>query len=325
MKIVTVGGGTGLSTLLRGLKNFDCNLTAVVTITDEGGSSGILREELNVPPPGDIRNNLVALASSENILSAVLNYRFENGSLAGHTVGNILLAALTKMTGSFTEAISKVSDILAIKGKVLPVSLKMARLLAVFEDGQEICGETNIVEYCKSSGKKIRKLTLEDPVEINPEVEHAIVESDAIIFGPGSLYTSIIANFVVDGFSNAVKKSKALKIYVSNIMTQPGETEGYTLKDHVYEIERYLGTNLDYIIHSLPPESNVLERYAQKSSYPVKIDIDDTRLVVGHFSRVLYETEHRIRHDSFAVANAIFNLLTAKIENIDKVQSEVTM
>ncbi|NPU88741.1 MAG: YvcK family protein [Fervidobacterium sp.] len=312
MKVVAVGGGTGLSTLLRGLKNYPFDITAVVTITDEGGSSGILREELNVPPPGDIRNNLVALANSESILSTLFNYRFQDGSLKGHSVGNIILAALTKITGSFAEAIAKASDILAIKGRVLPVSLQMARLLAVFEDGTHVVGETNIVEYSKKTKNRIVELKLHEPVRINPEVQKVLEESDAVIFGPGSLYTSVIANLVIEGFQECLKKSRAVKIYISNIMTQPGETFGYTLKDHVKEIERYAGVSVDYIIHSFPPANEeVLKKYIEKGAEPVKVDIHDNRVITGHYSSIIFEGEYRIRHDSILISEILFNLLNS--------------
>lgn len=314
MKITVVGGGTGLSTLLKGLKSYPCDITAVVTITDEGGSSGVLREELNVPPPGDIRNNLVAMANDEDILGELFNYRFKNGSLHGHTVGNIILATLTKITGSFTEAITKVSDILAIKGRVLPVSTEMARLVAVFEDGSEIFGETAIVEYGKLSKLRIKKLRLDRAINLNPAVRESILNSDVIVFGPGSLYTSVIANLVVSGFSEIVSQSKATKIHISNIMTQPGETHGYKLSDHVSEIERYLGTKLDFIIHSLPPKSeDVLEKYALKDSIPVEIDLQDDRLIIGHFSKIIFDEEARIRHDSFVIAKVLYDLIREKI------------
>ncbi|WP_448378871.1 gluconeogenesis factor YvcK family protein [Fervidobacterium sp.] len=312
MKVVAVGGGTGLSTLLRGLKNYPFDITAVVTITDEGGSSGILREELNVPPPGDIRNNLVALANSESILSTLFNYRFQDGSLKGHSVGNIILAALTKITGSFAEAVAKASDILAIKGRVLPVSLQMARLLAIFEDGTHVVGETNIVEYSKKTKSRIVELKLHEPVRINPEVQKVLEESDAVILGPGSLYTSVIANLVIDGFQECLKKSRAVKIYISNIMTQPGETFGYTLKDHVKEIERYAGVFLDYIIHSFPPgNEEVLKKYIEKGAEPVKVDIYDNRIITGHYSSIIFEGDYRIRHDSILISEMLFNLLNS--------------
>lgn len=314
MKITVVGGGTGLSTLLKGLKFYPCDITAVVTITDEGGSSGVLREELNVPPPGDIRNNLVAMANDEDILGELFNYRFKNGSLHGHTVGNIILAALTKITGSFTEAISKVADILAIKGRVLPVSTEMARLVAIFEDGSEIFGETGIVEYGKSSKSRIKELKLDRNIKLNPAVCEAILDSDALVFGPGSLYTSVIANLIVSGFSEVVRQSKAAKIYISNIMTQPGETHGYKLSDHVSEVERYLGTRLDFIVHSLPPKNeDVLERYALKDSIPVEIDLQDERLIIGRFSKIITDEEARVRHDSFVIAKVLYDLLREKI------------
>ncbi|MFN3691603.1 MAG: uridine diphosphate-N-acetylglucosamine-binding protein YvcK [Fervidobacterium sp.] len=309
LKIVVVGGGTGLSTLLRGLKTYPWKITAIVTITDEGGSSGILREELNVPPPGDIRNNLVALANDEDILGKVFNYRFKNGSLNGHTVGNIILAALTMITGNFMEAVSKAADILAIKGRVLPVSTEMARLVAIFEDGSKVSGETRIVKYCKETGKRIVDIKLDNCVKLNSSAYEVIVNSDAIIFGPGSLYTSIIANFLVDGFSEAVSLSNAKKIYVSNIMTQPGETQNYKLSDHIREVERYLNGNLDVIIHSLPPkDERILNEYREKNSLPVEIDINDERIIIGHFSNIIIKDTPKIRHDSFLLSKAIYEL-----------------
>lgn len=311
MRIVVVGGGTGLSTLLRGLKNFPCDIDAIVTITDEGGSSGILREELNVPPPGDIRNNLVALANDEDILSKVFSYRFQNGSLSGHPVGNIILAALTKITGSFTEAVSRMSDILAIKGRVLPVSNDMARLIARFDDGVIIKGETQIVEYGKKTLRKITELKLTKPITLNPAAKEAIEKADILVLGPGSLYTSIIANLIVEGFSEAVANTMAQKIYIANIMTQPGETHNYTLRDHVQEIEKYLGMKIDYIVHSFPPmEPVILEKYRIKGSVPVKNDLleMESRIIQGHFSSIVLDEDYRIRHDSFLLAKAIFDL-----------------
>lgn len=309
MRVVAIGGGTGLSTLLRGLKNFPVEVTAVVTVTDEGGSSGILREELSVPPPGDIRNNLVALANDENILSQVFNYRFTNGSLKGHTVGNIILAALTKITGSFTEAIAKISDILVIKGRVLPVSNEMGRLVAIFEDGMLVKGETRIVAYGKETGKAIKNIMLEQPLMINPAVKEAIEEADVIVLGPGSLYTSIIANFLVEGMNEVLSRTSAVKIYISNIMTQPGETTGYTLKMHVEEVEKFLGCNVDYVIHSYPPnDGKVLEKYRERGSEPVTIDVFHDKIVLGQFSTVVLDEDYRIRHDPLLIAQAVMNL-----------------
>lgn len=313
MKIVAIGGGTGLSTLLRGLKNFSVEITAVVTVTDEGGSSGILREELSVPPPGDIRNNLVALANDENVLSQVFNYRFRNGSLNGHTVGNIILAALTKITGSFTEAIAKISDFLAVKGRVLPVSNEMGRLVAIFEDGTIVKGETKIVAYGKETGMAIKNITLEQPLVLNPAVRRAIEEADVVVLGPGSLYTSIIANFLVEGLKEVLSRTGALKVYIANIMTQPGETTGYTLRKHIDEVEKFLGCNVDYVIHSYPPnDDKVLEKYREKGSEPVTIDLFHDKIILGHFSAVVFDEDYRIRHDPLLIAQAVMNLASQK-------------
>ncbi len=305
-KVVAVGGGTGLSTILRGLKQKEFDLTAVVTLTDEGGSSGILRKELNVPPPGDIRSNLVALATSEEILGTLFNFRFFEGTLNGHTVGNIILAALTKITGSFQSAIEHAGEILAIKGKVLPVSQKECRLVAEFQDRTTVCGETNIVEYGKN-GNRIRKIWLDREVEINKKVIDVLLSSDLIVIGPGSLYTSIISNFLVTGFREVIQNVHSKIVYISNIMTQPGETTGYTLKDHIDEVEKYLGRKVDLVIHSLPPaDKEILARYFEKNSEPVQIDIDNDKIIIGDFSQVV---DDKIRHNSKAISEVISNIL----------------
>lgn len=273
MNVVAVGGGTGLSTLLKGLKNIDSfEITAVVSVTDEGGSSGKLRKELNVPPPGDVRNNIVALAKDEDLLAKLMSYRFNEGSLKGHSLGNLIIAALTKIEGSFSEAIRILERVLAIKGRVLPVSEDHARLVAKFEDGEEVIGETNIVR----KGGKIVEVRLDRPIDALPEVLEAIERADIIIFGPGSLYTSIITNVLVNGVKDAIKRSRAKKIYVCNLMTQPGETTGYRVSDHVKELERYLEQNVDFVlVNTRKPSEEVLERYRKEGSDFVEIDAEN--------------------------------------------------
>lgn len=275
MNVVAVGGGTGLSTLLKGLKNIDSfEITAVVSVTDEGGSSGKLRKELNVPPPGDVRNNIVALAKDEDLLAKLMSYRFNEGSLKGHSLGNLIIAALTKIEGSFSEAIRILERVLAIKGRVLPVSEDHARLVAKFEDGEEVIGETNIVR----KGGKIVEVRLDRPIDALPEVLEAIERADIIIFGPGSLYTSIITNVLVNGVKDAIKRSRAKKIYVCNLMTQPGETTGYRVSDHVKELERYLEQNVDFVlVNTRKPSEEVLERYRKEGSDFVEIDAETYR------------------------------------------------
>ncbi len=271
-KIPAIGGGTGLSTLLRGLKKYNCDITAIVTVSDDGGSSGKLRKELGVLPPGDIRNCLVALSEEENLITKLFRYRFpKKGGLSNHSFGNLFLTALTSVSGGFDKAILNASDVLAIKGKVLPVSLDNVKLKATLVDGKKVKGETNISRS---------KYTI-DTVEIEPknakvskDVINSIINADCVIFGPGSLYTSVIVNLLFDGVVSALKKSKAVKIYISNIMTQDGETTNYTLGDHVDAIIKHSYEDiLDAVIvnSGIIPKS-VVERYKKYNSVPVKID-----------------------------------------------------
>lgn len=308
MNVVAVGGGTGLSTLLKGLKNIDSfEITAVVSVTDEGGSSGKLRKELNVPPPGDVRNNIVALAKDEDLLAKLMSYRFNEGSLKGHSLGNLIIAALTKIEGSFSEAIRILERVLAIKGRVLPVSEDHARLVAKFEDGEEVIGETNIVR----KGGKIVEVRLDRPIDALPEVLEAIERADIIVFGPGSLYTSIITNVLVNGVKDAIKRSKAKKIYVCNLMTQPGETAGYRVSDHVKELEKYLEQSIDFVlVNTRKPSEEVLERYRKEGSDFVEIDaenIQNTILAEPFLAEIVdpSDGQRKIRHDSAKLADVI--------------------
>src|SRR5262249_50576961 len=271
LKIVSIGGGTGLSTLLAGLKaharpevNRDKaqgrwieTLTAVVTVTDDGGSSGRLREEFQILPPGDIRNCMVALAEDERLLTRLFQYRFESdGDLSGHSFGNIFLAALTGVTGDFLEAIKLTSEVLAIKGRIFPSTTEDVSLLAELEDGRTIVGETRIVQ----ARSRIRRIWLSrENCRPLPETLEAIQHADMITIGPGSLYTSIIPNLLVHGIVDAIAASKAIKVYICNIMTQPGETEGFGVEDHIralYECSADLP--LDYIIVNSAPISAAL-------------------------------------------------------------------
>lgn len=221
--VVAIGGGTGLSTMLRGLKKFTNNITAIVTVADDGGGSGVLRDELNMPPPGDIRNCLQALANIEPTMASLLNYRFCDGSLAGQSFGNLFLAALNGMSSSFDEAVMKMSEVLAITGRVLPVSNENIHLLAEFDDGSEVVGESSIAMHKSVHKRNIRRIRLipDRPVAL-PDSIRAIETADLIVLGPGSLYTSIIPNLLTEGITEAIAFSDAVKIYVMNIMTQDG-------------------------------------------------------------------------------------------------------
>ncbi|WP_041083573.1 gluconeogenesis factor YvcK family protein [Thermotoga profunda] len=311
MKVVAIGGGTGLSVLLRGLKNYDLDLTAIVAVTDEGGSSGKIRQELEIPPPGDVRNNIIALAQDESLMSRIFSYRFQsNGTLSNHSVGNIILAALTRMTGSFNMAVKLASNILAIKGKVLPVCEQLIRLVAHYDDGATVIGETQIIQ----KRARIISVELDKPAKALDEVIETLETSDVILIGPGSLYTSVITNFLVDGVSQAINHNKkAIKIYIANIMTQPGETLNMNLQDHVSEVEKYLQSSVDFIIansSNFPKE--IIDSYSLQGAEPVipKGAIDD-RYILKPLLKTVYEPSDprlKARHDSDLLAKTVLEI-----------------
>lgn len=276
-KIVCIGGGTGISTVLRGLKEYDdIDVTAVVTVMDDGGSSGRLMQEFGVLPPGDIRNCILSLANEEDILTKIFSYRFpvttESPQVGGHSLGNLLMVALSEICGGFDKAISKISEILAIRGKVLPITLKPAQLVAILENGSVKYGETNI----SSSHMPIKKLLFKPKrVQYYPEVVKEILSSDLIVIGPGSLFTSILPNLIIDEISSAIAESPAAKVYVCNVMTQHGETDGYTVAMHVKKIYEHCKNKFkfDYVVvNSGKISKRLLSRYSKQNSYPVKID-----------------------------------------------------
>jgi len=284
VKIVSVGGGTGLSTLLSGLKNYVSKepvsthsswvetLTAVVTVTDDGGSSGRLRDEFQILPPGDIRNCIVALAEDEHLLTRLFQYRFESdGDLSGHSFGNLFLAALTGITGDFLEAIKVSSEVLAIKGRIFPSTVQDVALVAELMDGRVIQGETNIVE----SRSRIKRLRLSSEIcSPLPETLEAIKQADIITIGPGSLYTSIIPNLMVDGIVDSMRDSDALKLYICNIMTQPGETDNFDVEDHLRVLFEYSpNLDLDYVLVNTAMISEELrEKYLADGAAQVEFD-----------------------------------------------------
>ncbi len=307
--IVVIGGGTGLSTLLRGLKRFrNFRLTAVVTITDEGGSSGTIREEMNIPPPGDVRNNIVALAEDENLLTQLIRYRFtDSGVFENHSVGNIVLAALTKILGSFPEAVKKLSDVLAIQGTVYPVSSQIVRLIAVNTLGQTLIGERGI----EANTGKIIFITTNRRFYAIPEVVGALKNANGIVFGPGSLYTSIIPNILADGVPEAIAANPCRKVYIANIMTQMGETLGMSLSDHVSEIERYLLSPLDdLVVNSEDIPDTLMKRYAEQRAEPVKIDSSagNRRVLVERLLKLVVDDRDqllKVRHDEVKLASIL--------------------
>ena len=276
-RIAVIGGGHGLSNMLRGLKDYTENLSAIVTVADDGGGSGALRQDLGMPPPGDIRNCLVALANTEPLMKQMMDYRFQEGTLAGQSFGNLFLAALNGISPSFDSAVRRMSEVLAITGRVLPVTTADVQLEAEFENGASVIGESKI-SYCKKKEDcRITKVRLlpERPKAL-PEALAAIQEADMIVLGPGSLYTSIIPNLLVDGIVDAIRKSSALKIYVCNVMTQEGETEGYTASDHIAALFQHSAQGLFHLslVNSSPIPAEAAGRYAQEGAELLRYDAD---------------------------------------------------
>lgn len=273
-KVVVIGGGTGVFTVLVGLKDFPYNLSAIVSIADDGGSSRVLREDFGILPPGDIRRALIALSSTSPLLTKLFSYRFKDGnSLKGHSFGNLFLTALERITGDFSKAIKEAGKILNIKGEVIPVSLENARLFAQLGNGYLVVGETNIDIPKHDPNLKIEKVFLNPRIPANPKAIKAIKEADAIILGPGDLYSSIVPNLLVDGIPQAIKRSKAKKIYVCNIMTKYGETNNFTVEDFCKAIEKYLGRNvIDYVVVNTEKISQKsLKKYSEEKAQPVEL------------------------------------------------------
>jgi uncharacterized cofD-like protein len=304
-KIVAIGGGTGLSTLLRGLKRRTTNLTAVVTVSDDGGSSGRIQKELGVLPPGDIRNCLVALADDEALVTDLFRYRFTEGEgLSGHSFGNLFLAAMTGITGNFDHAIKESSRVLNIVGRVLPATLGVVQLCAELDDGSVIRGESNI----SLASRPIRRVFF-DPAYTAPleEVIAAIRDADAIVLGPGSLFTSILPNFLVERIAKEVAAANAVKIYICNVMTQPGETSGMTAGDHVDALFSNAGARVcDVVVVNDEAPSKLLAAYAQEGQVPVVPDVDriESMGLEALTAPVISEAE-TVRHDPQKLANVV--------------------
>ncbi len=312
-RIVAIGGGNGLSTMLRGLKTRTENLTAVVTVADDGGGSGILRQEIGMLPPGDIRNCMEALANTEPLMQELLAYRFKEGTLTGQAFGNLLLAALDGISDSFDQAVARMSQVLAITGRILPVTNANVQLEAYFENGARVVGESHISDFKKEQDCRIDRVSLvpQGPPAL-PDALEAIDQAEIVILGPGSLYTSIIPNLLVEGIAEAVCQSKALKIYVCNIMTQEGETEGYTASDHVAALLEHAGVGLVDVClcNSAPVDPKLLERYQQEDAAPIIIDRKEVEAMgVELISRPLaFGCSSFARHSSQALADAILSV-----------------
>ena len=312
-KITAIGGGTGLSTMLRGLKKYTKNLTAVVTVADDGGGSGVLRRDIGMPPPGDIRHCMESLANVEPIMERLLTYRFQEGSLAGQSFGNLILAALNGVTGSFEEAVAQMSQVLAITGRILPVTSADVQLEAVFENGARVVGESKISSFKKEQDCRIAHVALlpERPAAL-PAALQAIREADLILMGPGSLYTSVIPNLLVEGVVEAICRSEALKIYVCNIMTQEGETEGYTAADHVDALLSHGAPGLVdlCLANSAPVRPGLVEKYREEDAAPILVDRERIRAMGLELEEypVASEGGDYARHDPDRLAAAVLDM-----------------
>ncbi len=321
-KLVAIGGGTGLSTLLRGMKRYSDNITAVVAMADNGGSSGKLREELGALPPGDIRNCLTALAGEEELMTSLFNYRFNQGtSLIGHSFGNLFLTAMAEVTGDFQKAVRASSRVLAVRGQVLPATLTPIELVAVLEDGSEIHGESQI----SKSKQPIAQIRVEpEAPEATPDAVKAIQEADVIIIGPGSLYTSLAPNLLIPEIRAALRASRAPKIYICNVMTQPGETDGFAASDHIRALRKVAGEDaFDWILVNQDPPELLRERYEAQGQYPVLCDRDACeRMGVKVIEASLLDEGTFARHEPQALSLAVVQwLLTLRRSNGTKILS----
>lgn len=312
-RIVAIGGGHGLSTMLRGLKRYSRDITAIVTMADDGGGSGMLRQDLGMLPPGDARDCVMALANTEPVMEQLMTYRFPEGSLAGQNFGNLFLAALNGITGSFSEAVRRMGQVLAVTGRVLPVTEESVHLQAQFEDGSTIFGESAIFYHKKETRKHIRRvvLTPEHPAPF-PESLNAISQADLILIGPGSLYTSIIPNFLVDGITDAVKNAHGYKLMIMNLMTQDGETEGFTASDHLRVLLRHGDPHMvdGCLVNSSPIPEHLKEEYRREGAGVMEIDRDrlESMGVTVYSAPLLSDTCEYARHDPKLLADAIMKI-----------------
>jgi len=321
-RIVVVGGGTGLSVLLSGLKLHTSNLTAIVTVTDTGGSSGRLRDELDVLPPGDIRSCLVALADAEPLIRDLFQYRFEDGSgLKGHSFGNLFITAMTMVTGDFERAIKESSKVLAIRGRVIPSTLTQVSLVAEFSDGKTVEGETDITAYNVSNKKPIQRVSLKPAdCQAAEEALEAIENAELIVLGPGSLYTSVLPNLMIKDIFEKILEADAHKVYVVNAMTQPGETEKYSVYDHVEALISHTDPRIidTCFVNTQPVPDELVAKYKEQDSFPAILDIDKIRergyeVVTGEMLKL----DGQVRHDPLKLAKLIVDYYHRKTADLN--------
>lgn len=310
-KIVVIGGGSGISVVLRGLKYLPVDLTAIVTVADDGGSSGFLRKEFDMPAPGDLRNVMVALSNVEPLTEEVFQYRFKEDSfIGGHPLGNLLIIAMKELTGDIRTAVDRLRKLFNIKGKILPATTEKVVLMAEKEDGKIVEGESHIPII----GEKIKRVYYKEEVEAPEENLKTLEEADLIIFGIGSLYTSIIPNLLLKGIKESLKKSKAKKIYICNAMQQPGETEGYTVSDHIKAINENIGEGVidSVIVDPRDIPKDILERYKSMNSDKVELDREKIREYnVELIERDILEIDPygMVRHHPYKLSAIIYSLI----------------
>ncbi|HEX8616514.1 MAG TPA: gluconeogenesis factor YvcK family protein [Thermoanaerobaculia bacterium] len=341
LKIVAIGGGTGLSTLLRGLKRYVdaegpwsvCELGAIVTVTDEGGSSGVLRKEFGMLPPGDIRNCIVALAEEEQLLSQLFNYRFDTDSaLKGHSLGNLLLTAMCEITGSFDNAVLAASEVLKIRGQIYPSTLSDIRLRATLEDGTVLVGEvaisgSNIGDAPRNTVRHARITNLDlEPEGAEPTADAlaALAAADLIIIGPGSLYTSVLPNLAIGKLAEALRNAKALRVYICNVMTQPNETDDYSAQDHLQAIIEHAGLVVDVMVmNGRRPSETIVSNYAAMNQVPVQFDVEAIRMlgVTPFFGDIIAEDDF-VRHDPTALAQTVFKLYDSYGRTLERMRRD---
>jgi len=320
-KVVVIGGGTGNFVVLSGLKNYPVELSAIVSMADDGGSTGILRDELGVLPPGDVRQCLVALSDSSRLMRNLMNYRFENGGLGGHSFGNLFLSALEKVTGSFEKAVEEMSRIMSIKGKVIPVTTHQVRLKMILNSGKVLEGEGQIFTSTEIE-KGFSSIFLEPIPDVNRKAIDEIMNADLVVVGPGGLYTSLIPNLLVEGVSRALRETKAKKVFIVNLMNRRGQTNGFTVGHYIREMKRFTGVDVfDYIlVNNGKPKKELIEKYAQEGEMVQNDIAADSRLILADLlSEVKSEyqdtdvlAKHRafIRHDSGKLAKELMQIVT---------------
>ena len=319
-RVVVIGGGTGTFTVLQGLRKYDLDLGAIISMADDGGSTGTLRDELGVLPPGDVRQCLLALSNSSNLLRHLMNYRFENGGLEGHSFGNLLLSALEKVTGSFEQAVHEAGRMLAIQGSVIPVTTHQVRLKMLLNDGAVLDGEGQVYTS-RAIDQGYSKIYLEPAAQVNPRVVEAIMSADLVVLGPGGLYTSLVPSLLVEGLASALCATTARKVFVSNLMNKKGQTTGFKIKDYLLELERFIGRDIfDFVlVNEQAPRPAILERYSQEAEL-VENDAENDDRVIGarllsqqtvEYSHSDVLADHRafIRHDPDRLAAHLMQIV----------------